>query len=712
VGFFPPLLSILITAAFFLPGGMVHAQAGMSDGIIQGGLLSNPRLIHAQEILADFAQGKPDTGIIVTLRPLAAASALSDRSRSSVRAPAEFERPGAPPFYNLQDRLIREELRAIVEETVSRAVNRLGGDGLRVTRRFSYQFGFAARITPAALQQLAAEPEVLFIEKDRILFPHLAQGIPLMHATVSRAEYDGSDLSIVICDTGIDTSHPHLGGGGFPNSKVIGGYDFGDNDADPRPDSVNGDAHGTACAGIAAGDVGTFEDYIGGVAPGARLYAVKISSGDTGSATTAAMIAGWEWAVTHMDDDSAHPVKIISTSFGGGKFSSTCDEESPSMTDAAFNALAAGITIFASSGNDGYCDAIAWPACISTVNSVGAVYDGSLGTFGFCIDASSCAPKEEHDACSPDYAAWDVTAADMVPSYSNSAPFLTLLAPSHNAFTTDIVGGGGYSDGDYDPSFGGTSAAAPYAAGAAAVLQSAAMAVTGTFLSPSQIRQYLVNTGDSITDGKVSLTKPRINLDNAVTAFLSETHTLTVTRTGTGSGTVFSDPGGIDCGADCSEGYAAGTTVTLTAVAEAGSSFTGWSGGGCGGTDVCTVTIDQETIVAAEFTTDAVINDLTVLKTGTGLGTVFSSPGGIDCGTDCSEGYAAGTIVILTAVPDAGDRFKGWVGNGCAGTGSCVLSMDMDRNIAAEFTSFPWPLFQPAFTGRGGLVDETSSANE
>jgi len=46
------------------------------------------------------------------------------------------------------------------------------------------------------------------------------------------------------------------------------------------------------------------------------------------------------------------------------------------------------------------------------------------------------------------------------------------------------------------------------------------------------------------------------------------------------------------------------------------------------------------------------------------------------------------------------------------GTGPCILSMDTDGNITAEFTSFPWPLFQPAFTGRGGVGDETSSANE
>ncbi len=71
----------------------------------------------------------------------------------------------------------------------------------------------------------------------------------------------------------------------------------------------------------------------------------------------------------------------------------------------------------------------------------------------------------------------------------------------------------------------------------------------------------------------------------AVTAtFTTVQRTLTVTKAGTGSGTVTSVPGGIACGNDCTGGYANGTAVTLTAVASAGSTFTGWSGGGCTGT--------------------------------------------------------------------------------------------------------------------------------
>jgi len=73
---------------------------------------------------------------------------------------------------------------------------------------------------------------------------------------------------------------------------------------------------------------------------------------------------------------------------------------------------------------------------------------------------------------------------------------------------------GGYWTSAYG--FGGTSAACPYAAGAGACLQSANKALTGAFLTPAQVKSKLVDTGDLITDGKVSITKPRVNLGAAV----------------------------------------------------------------------------------------------------------------------------------------------------------------------------------------------------
>src|SRR5206468_8777131 len=66
----------------------------------------------------------------------------------------------------------------------------------------------------------------------------------------------------------------------------------------------------------------------------------------------------------------------------------------------------------------------------------------------------------------------------------------------------------------------------------------------------------------------------------------ASTFTLSVTRTGGGSGTVRSTPAGIRCGSDCSEAYASGTVATLRARAAVGSIFSGWSGA-CSGTGKC-----------------------------------------------------------------------------------------------------------------------------
>ena len=79
-------------------------------------------------------------------------------------------------------------------------------------------------------------------------------------------------------------------------------------------------------------------------------------------------------------------------------------------------------------------------------------------------------------------------------------------------------------------------------------------------------------------------------------------HTLTVQRSGTGSGKVTSSPAGISCGSTCSHRYANGPTVNLTASPASGSSFSGWSGGGCSGTGSCHVTLGSNKTVTASFT--------------------------------------------------------------------------------------------------------------
>jgi hypothetical protein len=77
---------------------------------------------------------------------------------------------------------------------------------------------------------------------------------------------------------------------------------------------------------------------------------------------------------------------------------------------------------------------------------------------------------------------------------------------------------------------------------------------------------------------------------------------------------------------------------------------------------------------------------LTVKRSGTGNGYVYSSPTGITCGSDCTQGYPSGTVVTLTAVASAGSRFAGWSGGGCSGTGKCTISGNVSTTITATFT--------------------------
>ena len=168
----------------------------------------------------------------------------------------------------------------------------------------------------------------------------------------------------------------------------------------------------------------------------------------------------------------------------------------------------------------------------------------------------------------------------------------------------------------------------------------------------------------------------------------SPTHTLAVALAGTGLGTVTSSPDGIDCGSSCSQDFATLTDVTLTAQAQPGSTFTGWSsvdsGFSCPGTDPCTVTMDQDRSVTATFA--PISFQLTVTKAGTGTGTVTSSPAGIKCGTTCSSFFLQGTPVTLTATPGTNSAFAGWSSD-CTGTGTCQVTMDQDRSVVATFNS-------------------------
>jgi hypothetical protein len=159
---------------------------------------------------------------------------------------------------------------------------------------------------------------------------------------------------------------------------------------------------------------------------------------------------------------------------------------------------------------------------------------------------------------------------------------------------------------------------------------------------------------------------------------------LTIITSGNGGGTVVSAPAGINCAPDCSVPYNFGTVVTLTATPDATSTFSGWVGA-CSGTGPCMVTMNADMNATATFTRNQVA--LSVAKSGNGSGTVTSNPLGINCGTDCTFGFLAGTVVTLTAMPAAGSVFTGWSGGGCSGTATCTVTITTATSVVASFAS-------------------------
>ena len=168
---------------------------------------------------------------------------------------------------------------------------------------------------------------------------------------------------------------------------------------------------------------------------------------------------------------------------------------------------------------------------------------------------------------------------------------------------------------------------------------------------------------------------------------LASTPTLVVSRNGEGK--VTSDRGGIDCGAICSTDYVHAAAVTLSAFPETGSVFTGWSAP-CSGFSICNVYLASGNTVniTATFTPIPASYTLTVIKSGSGQGTVTSvTPNGsINCGSTCSFSFPTNSSVILHAEESVNSIFNGWSGP-CSGTADCVVLMDQVRNVTATFFS-------------------------
>ena len=174
---------------------------------------------------------------------------------------------------------------------------------------------------------------------------------------------------------------------------------------------------------------------------------------------------------------------------------------------------------------------------------------------------------------------------------------------------------------------------------------------------------------------------------NCLNAFVivssATSYNLSIMKSGTGSGTVSSSPSGINCGSTCTAAYARGSSVTLYATPNSGNVFSGWSGGCSGMGTTCNVAMNTNITVTATFTPSY---NLSIMKSGTGSGTVSSSPSGINCGSTCTAAYAGGSSVTLYATPNSGNVFSGWSG-GCSGMGTtCNVAMNTNTTVTATFT--------------------------
>ena len=301
-------------------------------------------------------------------------------------------------------------------------------------------------------------------------------------------ETGSPDLTLAILDTGIDLAHPEFAG------RLLPGYDFVNNDADPSDDH----GHGTCCAGIAAAG-GNNGIGIAGVAWGVRILPVKVLGADV-HGSWSALAQGIVFAA----DNGA---RIISMSLGGGLPPTTV------LNAVNYAYSTKGCLLLAASGNDGV-GALEYPAAYVNVVGVGA--------------CSPCNQRKSATSC--DGEGWWA---------SNYGPDLDFVAPGVLIQTTDIVGGGGYSSDDYYNLFNGTSSATPHAAGVASLVWSYKPELTNAELW-GLLEQSAEDIGAYGFDNETGW--GRLNAANAIEALIFADATEgPLGDTGHGEGVVFTD---------------------------------------------------------------------------------------------------------------------------------------------------------------------------
>jgi subtilisin family serine protease len=389
-----------------------------------------------------------------------------------------------------------------------------------------------ARIRSArALENLRRQRRIQSIDAIVTVRPTLAQSLPLIgQPALQTAGHVGTGTTVAVLDTGVDYTRAAFGSciSPGPSCRVVHAQDFA------IPDGVvdAGNFHGTNVAGIVLG-----------VAPGAKIAALDVFESN-GQASSNVLLNAINWCIANR---ATYNIVAINMSLGGGRHYAAL-APSDAMGIAIGNAINAGIAVVVASGNDGYTDSIAWPAAYANALSIGAYYDAG-GT------------------------------VNQITSFSNSASFLTMVAPGSMITAAGIT-------------MQGTSQATPHVAGAVAVLKAE--------YPDDTVAQTIhrLKLGANIIDIRNGVAKPRLDLQ-AATAVPPSSYRLSVARTG--SGTVVASAGGIDCGSACTADIDTGSSVTLTALHGPQALFTGWSGACSGAAVQCTLTMSAARSVTAGF---------------------------------------------------------------------------------------------------------------
>lgn len=324
----------------------------------------------------------------------------------------------------------QESLRRYAEELTQAqdrviATLRRQGIDLKVKSRYRYVFnGMAVEVPTADVERLNEVPGIKAVFPDRLVWATLNDSVPLIGAPTVWAMHDslgrpvqGQDIVVAIIDTGIDYTHPDLGGctAVGPGCRVADGYDFVNDDNDPFDDN----GHGTHVAGI-VGANGTVK----GVAPQVTFYAYKVLN-QYGSGSDSQVIAGIERAVDPDQDPGTNDaVDVMNLSLGG------MGGRNDPVTVAVENAVRAGVVAAVAAGNAGR-------AGFFTVGSPGnaehAITVGATDKSDVLADFSSRGPIPQGWLLKPDITAPGVAISSTVPSNSYAVYDGTSMATPHVA---------------------------------------------------------------------------------------------------------------------------------------------------------------------------------------------------------------------------------------------------------------------------------------